>query len=1493
MLGLSHSLNQLRGLIALLGAGLLSGAGATAMAQGVSSDGSLSTTVSRESALNRFTVTGGSPQGGNLFHSFGVFSPGDSSVLFDLTGEAFGLEIDRIFSRVTGTSASEINGSLSILGGNSPDLFLLNPNGIIFGHNAQLNLPGSFVGTTAESIDFADGVSLTTISPQANPLLSISIPTGLQFGSNPGAISVIGTGSNLLPRSIPISAPPLLDPTFPAKGLSVAPGNTLALLGGPIQFDGGEVQSLSIPAPDGSMVPLGGLQLELGSVGAGQVGLAASPLGWTADYSEVERYQDISFSNQSWLNNGGIKPSSITITGKNILGAGGSTISLLNFGSEKNGDITLRASELFQFSGVGPQSSDIENSAFQSGAGGNIDLFANSLALTDGSRLQVSSYSTGNAGDLKVEVNGDISLNGLTDRSNEVLNITGITSANTNQGSAGEIRVTARNITLENGALISAATLGTGASNDVILNVEDSIVVRGLNSYSFVNSNITSSSFGVGKVSGILKINAASLEVLDGGVVLTSTFGTSNAGEIIINASDYIRIAGSSATPREPLFSGIESDAVVGGLALELFVDERLPLTGDAGNISITTPRLELLDQGRISVTNRGGGGAGELNIVAETLSLSSQAQILAETESGFDGDISIAASESILLTGQSNITASSNGNQRGGNITIETQHLVAAPNSNSDILADARADAANSLGGNITINATSILGFNLADPASEQTNDITASSRLGAQADGTIELSQPNVDPVSGITALNNDLSQSDEAPIANACSAPSTSLAFSGRGGLPLGPNNLLHDTLKVAEEDGPINQAIALRNQGFYGESLALLLDEVESSNTAAEPERQAIAFRQLGITHKLLEQHPESRAALEQSLALSQALNQPEQVSATLLSLGNLTRAKDKIEEARGYYQQALEQNPSRTLRHQILANQLSLEAAVGEPVAVQRLAELLQDELAGEIRDPRHLETRLNVAATLLRHRQLALAPSLLTFLGQDLDGAKRVQNPGAIAHALGHLSQFYEQTEQWDLAQQFAQAALNNAQRHQDQFQEYRWAWQLGRVTRSIWEASGDETWRAQSQAAYKISLQALQQLRGDLATVSPALQFSFQQRVEPVYRQYVSLLLATDNRFKTTPSSSDLKQALKTIEALHLAELDNFFKDACLEATPQSIESLDPNAAVLYPIVLDDRMAVILSHKGKLQHHSIPISSQALEATIQAFQQGLVTRSRRSYKQPGEQLYNWLIRPVLAELEAAEIETLVFVPDGPLAKVPMAALSDGEQYLMEQFNVAIAPSLQLLPAQTAQTLNPKVLVAGISKANQGLNSLAYVEQEVESIEAQLPTQSLINEAFTQASLEQALLETQTPIVHIATHGQFSSKAADTFIAAWDERINIEQLHQLLSSRDRNQLSPTELLILSACETAIGDDAAALGLAGVAVRAGARSTLASLWSINDQSTAQLMEEFYQQLAQPGLTKSAALREAQLAMLEHPIYQHPYYWSAFVLMGSWQ
>ena len=152
--------------------------------------------------------------------------------------------------------------------------------------------------------------------------------------------------------------------------------------------------------------------------------------------------------------------------------------------------------------------------------------------------------------------------------------------------------------------------------------------------------------------------------------------------------------------------------------------------------------------------------------------------------------------------------------------------------------------------------------------------------------------------------------------------------------------------------------------------------------------------------------------------------------------------------------------------------------------------------------------------------------------------------------------------------------------------------------------------------------------------------------------------------------------------------------------------------------------------------------------------------------------------------------------------------------------------------------------------------------------------------------------MEKQISKTPFPVVHLATHGQFSSNAKETFVLTWDNRINVKQLGQLLQNRDTYSKNPIELLVLSACQTAEGDKRAALGLAGVAVRSGARSTLASLWAVDDQSTSAFMVEFYKQLSQPNMSKAQALRQTQISLIKQSGFKHPFYWAPFVLIGNW-
>jgi CHAT domain-containing protein len=331
----------------------------------------------------------------------------------------------------------------------------------------------------------------------------------------------------------------------------------------------------------------------------------------------------------------------------------------------------------------------------------------------------------------------------------------------------------------------------------------------------------------------------------------------------------------------------------------------------------------------------------------------------------------------------------------------------------------------------------------------------------------------------------------------------------------------------------------------------------------------------------------------------------------------------------------------------------------------------------------------------------------------------------------------------------------------------------------------------------------------------------------------------------------------------------------------------------VDEKAAILSTIISSDRLTVIASFPGQpLRHYSTDLPKKEIEQVIDQMRQTLrPTSFAAQYLPPAQKLYDWLIRPIESDLAARNIETLVFIPAGKLRNIPMSALHDGEQFLIEKYSIALTPGLQLLDPKPLPREELKVLSGGLSEARQGFSALPGVEIELGVIKSQAPTEIVLNQSFTDSNFKQLLAASPFPVVHLATHGEFSSKAEDTFVLTWDDKINAKELDNLLRNETTRE-KPVELLVLSACQTALGDNRAALGLAGVAVRAGARTTLGSLWLVSDEATAKLMSGFYRELANQDVRKAEALRRAQLEVLESDYLSHPYYWSAFVMVGNW-
>jgi len=681
--------------------------------------------------------------------------------------------------------------------------------------------------------------------------------------------------------------------------------------------------------------------------------------------------------------------------------------------------------------------------------------------------------------------------------------------------------------------------------------------------------------------------------------------------------------------------------------------------------------------------------------------------------------------------------------------------------------------------------------------------------------------------------------------------------------------------------------INQAQALQTLGFYRQAEKTLRESTQILQSQPNSPVKVAALHSLGNVVQVTGDLETSRQILQQSLEIASSLPDKEAIADIFLSLGNTARVQQDTQTAIKYYQQTIKTATSPTTRIQAQANQLRLLLETEQLSAFQTLSSEIKTQLKDLPVSRTAISARINFAQSLMQFRKKTAAdtPSSLDIaqlLATAIEQAKNLQDKRTQSYALGVLGQVYEQTQQLSDAQNLTQQALLIAQDIDAKDIGYQWQWQLGRLLKTKGDTKG-------AVAAYTEAVNNLQALRSDLVAVNSAVKFSFREEVEPVYRQLVDLLLQSQGN---QVSSENLAKASNTIELLQIAELENFFRNNCLNAQIRNPKK-DPTAAIIYPFILPDRLEVIIElPQQRWLHYSTPVVEKEVETTLKQLQENLPKpHTLRQVQSLSQKVYKWLIQPAEAALAESQTPTLVFVLDGWLRNIPMAALYDGKQYLVENYNIALTPSLQLIEPKTSQK-EFKAIAAGLSEASSGFSALPNVKLELEQIRSQVPSSILLNQEFTSEALQNRINSLPFPIVHLATHGQFSSKAEETFIVAWNERIYVKKLNELVRTLEQNRPEAIELLILSACQTATGDEQAALGIAGVAFQAGARSTIASLWNLDDESTAVLMNQFYQELGNKNLTKAEVLRHAQLALLQNPKYKRPRFWAPYVLLGNW-
>lgn len=528
--------------------------------------------------------------------------------------------------------------------------------------------------------------------------------------------------------------------------------------------------------------------------------------------------------------------------------------------------------------------------------------------------------------------------------------------------------------------------------------------------------------------------------------------------------------------------------------------------------------------------------------------------------------------------------------------------------------------------------------------------------------------------------------------------------------------------------------------------------------------------------------------------------------------------------------------------------------------------------------------------------------------------------AQTIKDSRSESFALGKLGHLYECRKDYNKALDYTkQARLAADQKLRAKDSLYLWEWQAGR----IFKAQGKEF---EASSAYERAIATLEgegSIRDNLLITERDLQFSFRDTISPLYREFARAKLERAGALPITSQEyqKELDSALNAIDSLKLAELQNYFGNDCVFAVldKERVDDLErEDTAVFSSIILEDRTAIVLSlpnpeHKfnpkieRRLKKFQWINDSKKLTEDLKNFRVNLQKfyDPTDPFLTPAQNLYNSIIRPFTSDLNSAQIKTLVFIQDGLLRSVPMAALHDGQEFLVQKYAIATTPGLRLTSPKPIDFQRLRMLALGLTEAatvdGEEFKPLANVSDEVDQVTKLFPgSKKLLNKQFTPESLEQELKQAVYPIIHIATHGQFGTIPEDSFLVTGNnEKITITQLESDIRRYSQSS-EPVELLALTACQTGIGDDRATLGMAGITVQAGVRSALASLWYVDDAFTQELVAKFYDNLrsfrtapkGQSPMSKAEALKEAQKALINQNKKIHPAQWAPFILIGNW-
>lgn len=626
-------------------------------------------------------------------------------------------------------------------------------------------------------------------------------------------------------------------------------------------------------------------------------------------------------------------------------------------------------------------------------------------------------------------------------------------------------------------------------------------------------------------------------------------------------------------------------------------------------------------------------------------------------------------------------------------------------------------------------------------------------------------------------------------------------------------------------------------------------------------------------------------------LSESLVLATELADVRLTAAILNNQGNLYASRHNYAVAKSKFLEALAviQGADDGLKASILTNLAALCSNSGEYVEAEKYAVQADNVFSAMPLTVERMNASIKLGNTLLKvaknqpARRTEVGDAAHRAFTSALLCADGLNDEQARGYALGYDGMVYETVGDIPKSFDLTRKALFAAQLAANHEQLALWQWQLGRLH----AVSGNED---ASLAAYKRSLSELQQLKQSAPTQCSECVVSFPEFIEPVYSGLLDRMFSRIDRTDTANLQQFLSEIRDTIEAFRTAELQDFFKDACITTQNNSATGFRAPAAtaLIYYTILPKRLEILVQYPSSFKRYTVGIDSDTLAKDITLFRSSL-SQNLDSYLVNAKRLYGVMLQPLQDDLTAERIATLVIVPDGVLRTIPVTALHDGKEFVVAKYAVAVTQGIQLTDTSAVSRDSRGILMAGISESVFDFPALPSVTSELAGIAGMYDGTTLMNSAFKINALKTSIDTKPYSIIHLATHGEFAGDIDNMFILAYDGLIKFDQLDRFIRVTKYKD-TPLELLTLSACKTAAGDDRAVLGLAGIAVKAGAKSTMATLWEIDDKATSELIIEFYRQLKTAGISKSQALQNAQVKLMQQ--YPNPYYWSPFLMVGNW-